>query len=456
MSLNLEQHKLLGLEYWAKHWYRHSLWFDHYSRLLQKTATFSPQALEAFQNQRLKQLVHEVYRDIPYYRDLFVALKLKPEAIQSAADLSKLPYLTKALVVANFDKLISQKKRNFLCKIAKTSGTNGSPARFIRSFHSINFENAAVWRQWKLRTMPGKRRITLRGEVVVPMSQSEPPFWRFNPANQELLMCGFHLNDKTAEAYLQKIMAFQPQILSSYPSNAYALAKYFRYHKINYQFDAVFTSSETLPPGVKHFIEDTFQTRTYDWYGQAERVAAICHCKQGTYHIQEDYSLVELAPTMGPNFEVVGTHFFNTVMPLIRYKTGDLVKLDPEQSCDCGSHFRTVAFIDGRACDFILTPEGYQISAANHIFHGVENILEGQLYQEDTACLVIKVVVGSGFTEQNRLELIKNARENTSEHMRIVVKVVDYIQRAPNGKFQSIVSQLPVFDDAAEAFAAIV
>ncbi|WP_373531641.1 phenylacetate--CoA ligase family protein [Vampirovibrio sp.] len=444
MPLDLDQRKLFGLEYWVKHWYRYGLCFDRYSRLLQQTAAFSPQALQAFQNQHLKRMVGAAYRDIPYYRDLFSDLKLKPEAIQTAADLTKLPYLTKELVVANFDKLVSVKKRNFLCKVAKTSGTTGSPAQFIRSFNSINFENAAVWRQWKTGgDQGGKRRITLRGEVVVPMSQSKPPFWRFNPANQELLMCGFHLNENTFEAYLQKIMAFQPQILSSYPSNAYALAKYFRQHKISYRFDAVFTSSETLSPGVRQFIEETFQTRVYDWYGQAERVAAIGHCPKGTYHIQEDYSLVELSP-MGQNFEIVGTHLFNEVMPLIRYKTGDLVKANPEQSCDCGSHFRTVASIDGRSCDYILTPEGYRISAANHIFHGVENVLEGQLYQDNRDCLIIKVVAASGFTEHDRAELIRNARENTSERMKIVVEEVDHIRRAPNGKFQSIVSRLPL------------
>jgi phenylacetate-CoA ligase len=449
MRLDLEQQKLFGMEHWLKHWYRYGLCFNHYSRLLQKTAGFSPQALQAFQNARLQRLVHAAYREIPYYRDLFSTLKLKPDAIQTAADLKKLPYLTKELVVANFDKLISPQKRNFLCKVAKTSGTSGSPAQFIRSFNAINFENAAIWRQWKMAGDPGKRRITLRGEVVVPLSQSKPPFWRFNPANQELRMCGFHLNESTFDAYLQKIMAFQPQILSSYPSNAYALAKYFRQRKIAYRFDAVFTSSETLSPGIKRFIEDTFQTQVYDWYGQAERVAAIGHCHKGTYHIQEDYSLVELAPmdqTRDQTYEIVGTHLFNDVMPLIRYKTGDLVKINAQRACACGSHFRTVEAIDGRACDYILTPEGYRISAANHIFHGVENVLEGQLYQDNTEYLIIKVVASSGFTEQNRTELVRNARENTSDRIKIVVEEVDQIRRAPNGKFQSIVSRLPDSD----------
>lgn len=438
--LDLERRKLFGVEHWLKHWYRHGLYYEYYCRLLNKTARLSPEALTKFQNQRLQAMIHQVYREIPYYRDLLNSLKLRPDAIQTPADLQKLPFLTKEIVVANFDKMIATSKRNFLCKVAKTSGTTGSPARFIRSFNSINFENAAIWRQWKSAGDHGKRRVTLRGEVVVPMSQSEPPFWRYNPANQELLMCGFHLNEKTGKAYLEKILEFQPQILSSYPSNAFALAKLFRQHKIDYRFEAVFTSSETFSPGVRRFVEDVFHTKVYDWYGQSERVAAIGHCTKGTYHIQEDYSLVELVPT-GKQSEIVGTHLFNEVMPLIRYKTGDLVK-PSEEKCGCGSHFRTVEAIDGRACTYILTPEGYKISAANHIFHGVENILEGQLYQERREALVIKVVTSPGFSDCNKAELIRNAKENTSARMKIVVEEVDRIHRGPNGKFQSIVNKL--------------
>lgn len=137
----------------------------------------------------------------------------------------------------------------------------------------------------------------------------------------------------------------------------------------------------------------------------------------------------------------MGTHLFNEVMPLIRYKTGDLVEAS-ERACDCGSHFRTVEAIDGRACNYILTPEGYRISAANHIFHGVENIVEGQLYQEQPDCLIIKVVAGQGFSDAHKATLIQNARENTSNRMRIVVEEVEGIGRAPNGKFQSIVNKL--------------
>lgn len=431
-----------GIDLWLRHWYRNGPRFNHYKGLLEKTARLQPHELENYQNQRLQAVIRHSYLHIPYYQDLFNQLKLKPEDIQTKRDLQKLPFLTKKLVTDNFDKLVHRKKMNMLCKVASTSGTTGSPAKFVRNFDSINFEHAAVWRQWKQAGDSGKRRITLRGEVVVPMSQSRPPFWRYNPSNQELLMCGFHLNEKTSGAYLRKILEFKPHILSSYPSNAYALAHFFKKHRLDYQFDAIFTSSEELSSKMKAFIEDVFQTRVYDWYGQSERVAAICHCPEGRYHIQEDYSLVELIEAE-QHFEVVGTHLFNDIMPLIRYKTGDYIKpsLKP---CRCGSHFRCVDTISGRSCTYILTPEGYKISAANHIFHGVSNIVEAQLYQDQPGVLIIKLVPDTGFCQEDRDQLMKNAIENTSPQLKILLEEVSHIPRTANGKFQSIVNKLAI------------
>jgi phenylacetate-CoA ligase len=275
---------------YLKYFYRRGFRFQEYRNVLNKVASYTPEQLAHYKNQKLQRVIRHCYQHVPYYQDLFRRLRLRPEDFQTPADLEKLPLLTKSIVVNEFDKLIARNRMNWLCRLAKTSGTTGSPGKFLRDFDAINFENACAWRQWEQAGDTGQRRITLRGEVVVPMTQTEPPFWRYNPVENELLMCGFHLKPENSTHYIDKILEFQPLILSSYPSNALRLARYFRQNKINYGFIAVFTSSEDLDPNAREFIEETFKTRVYDWYGQAERVAAISHCKAGQYHIQEDYS----------------------------------------------------------------------------------------------------------------------------------------------------------------------
>ena len=438
------------LQCWLWHFYRKGPRFQKILRQLEESGQYDALQLAEYQNRELRRVIHHCVENVPYYTDLFRSLNLSAEDIQTAADLEKLPYLTKTLVNANFDKLVSKKHRNFLCKTAKTSGTTGSPARFVRDYHSINFENAAAWRQWRQAGDHGKKRVTLRGEVVVPMAQNEPPFWRYNPANRELLMCGFHLSKANSPHYIQQIEAFGPSILSSYPSRAFMLAKFFRHHKVDYTFDAIFTSSENLDADVRRFVEDTFQCRVYDWYGQAERVAAVADCTHGRYHIQEDYSIVELLDTPHGK-ELVGTSLFNEVMPLLRYRTQDYVHVDTTAACKCGSIFRPVSRILGRSPEFILTPEGYRISCANHIFHGVTGILEAQFVQEKINEVRIRIVSSGALTETEHQQIILNTLENTSPQMSIVIEEVDDIPRGPNGKFIPVINKLVSNRSTAEA-----
>ncbi len=435
--------RLFGIEYWLKRLYRHGPHFHYYSSQLNHSSRFNHAQIAEYHNKHLQRMVHHCYQHVPYYKDLFRKLNLSPEDIQTRQDLVKIPFLDKQTVRENYDKLIAGNKRNFLCNIATTSGSTGTPAKFLRDYQSINFEHAAVWRQWQKAGDNGKKRLSLRGDVIVPASQNKPPFWQYNPANKELMMSSYHLSIDNSKIYIKKILEFQPSILYCGPSMGFLLAKFFKFHKIPYQFDAIFTSSENLEPDVRKYMEDTFQTRVHDWYGQAERVAAIYQCTGGSYHIVEDYSIVELMEADASNheLELVGTHLFNYVMPLLRYRTQDYIQLG-SGSCACGSHFRLVDKIIGRGYNYLLTPEGYHIAITAHIPSNVDNVLETQFYQEKQGEVVLKVLTNGQFTEKDRDRLIKNTLEHTSPLMKVTVEEVSNIPRGANGKFINIINKL--------------
>ena len=429
------------LQCWVKKLYRQGGQFRAYLNELERTETMPLYELERLQNRRLRRMVDHCVDNVPYYRDLFHALKLRPEDIQTPEDLQQLPLLDKQTVNQNFERLISKHHQNWLCQVAKTSGTTGSPAKFIRDFNSINFENAAIWRQWRKGGDFGKKRVALRGGIIVPVSQMEPPFWRNNPANREVQMSSFHLSMKNSRAYVDEVLRFQPKVLFCLPSLGALLGRFFRHHGVSYQFDRIFTSSESLEPDTLSFLEETFQTRVVDWYGQTERVAAIGQCDRGIYHIQEDYSLVELLPSEdSETFELVGTHLHNFVMPLLRYRTHDFVTLGPS-ACACGSVFRPVHEIVGRSGKTpIITPEGCHITITAHITCGINNLLETQFQQEKPGEVILNVVTNGQFSELDHSQLIQNTLQYTSPLMKVEVRKVDEIPRGPNGKFISIVN----------------
>jgi phenylacetate-CoA ligase len=435
---------LFELECWLRRMYRQGLHFKNLLHRLEMTGQLNAIQLEHYHTQHLQRVIRHCYQNVPYYQELFRKNGLKPDDFQTRNDLKKLPYMDKHTVRENFDRLIARKYMNILCRIGSTSGSTGTPGRFLRDYHAINFENAAVWRHWHNAGDNGKKRVTIRGDVIIPVAQNHPPFWRYNPANREWLMSGYHLSLENSRAYIDHILEVKPEVLYCYPSTAYLLAKFFRYHGIKYHFKAIFTSSESLDSDVRQFIEEIFDSCIYDWYGQAERVAAISQCAQGTYHILEDYSLVELLETANGH-ELVGTHLFNLVMPLLRYRTGDYVQAETS-GCSCGSSFRTVEKILGRNYNYIVTPEGYRISIINHIPRGVKNLIETQFYQDKPGEVVLRVITNGRFTEQDKALLVKNTLKHTSPSMKVIVKEVNELPRGPNGKFISIVNKLELMN----------
>lgn len=428
---------------YVKRLYRHSLSYQRHRRDLERTQSLGGDALREYQERSLQAMVRHCLDNVPYYQSLFQRLRLGADDIRTPADLRKLPLMDGRTVKENFDRLISHRHRNWLTRQGSTSGTTGQPGRFLRDFDAINFEHAVLWRQWGAAGDDGKRRISLRGEVIVPAAQDHPPFWRYNPADQELQLSSYHLSPGNAPHYIAKILEFRPQILYCGPSMGHVLAKLFHLNGVDYRFDAVFTSSESLAPEVRRFIERTFRTRIYDWYGQSERVAAIGQCREGHYHVQEDYSIVEFEPASQGMVEIVGTQLRNHVMPLLRYRTYDyVVPLAGDEPCPCGSHFRRIDHIVGRYYDYLITPEGYHIAITAHIPVGVENLVEAQFHQERQGEVTVKIVTNGRFRPEDAQKLVGNVRSHTSPHMKVRLEEVASIPRGPNGKFINIVNRM--------------
>lgn len=430
------------IKYYLKRLIRQGFVFNKIFHELQKSQYFTKEQLDELQNQKLRKIIHHCYKNVPYYADLFKELKLKPEDITTKEDLQKLPFIDKYIVKDNFDKLIAKNKFRFLCYKTHTSGTTGTPGKIMWDQNSLNYEYAFYARNYQNAGDNGLKRITLRGNLIKPISETKPPFWRLNSGDNELVLSSYHFTKANAPVYIEKIKEFDPQVLNAYPSTAFLLANYLKTSKQEIPLKAVFTSSETLSDSQRAFVEEAFKCPVYDWYGQVERVSAIGQCSKGTYHIQEDYSITEIIET-DLGFELVGTHLHNYIMPLIRYKTTDTVELSYNK-CGCGCNFREVSKIFGKNSSYyhLLTEDGVKITSFGYIPMGVNNIIETQFIQEKIGELIINVTTNGQFSEKDREQLIKNTLERTSVDMKVIINEVDEILRGPNGKFVSVINKL--------------
>lgn len=435
-----------NLKYQLKKHYRQGARYKRHYDEMASSIHYDSERIKESHDRKLSRLIRHCYEKVPFYHALFETLGITPDRIQTTADLPLLPTIDKYILRENQERFRAKGLLSVLNQKAYTSGTTGTPVSLLRDYNSINYENAAIWCYWNQVGDQGNRRITLRGEIVTPTERTEPPFWKYNPANQELLMSSYHLSLENAEHYIGKIREFQPDILYCYPSTGALLSKLFLQKGIPYKFKAVFTSSESLNTQDLDLIESTFQTRVYDWYGQAERVAAIFRCASGSYHIHESYSHVELIESSEHQglFELVGTNLNNYAMPLLRYKTHDLVKMaDPDFKCSCGSSFRVVETLIGRKPNYIVTPDERRIgNATANILKGMDEIIEAQFYQGSKDAIKLFVIPSPDYSPQVREKLVRQVKRYTSPLMAVEIVEVDHIERGPNGKFVSLVSDI--------------
>ena len=81
--------------------------FPRLRRLFMEGETLSREEMQARRDRKLEEIVSHAYRSVPYYRKLFDRLGLKESDVRCAADLVKLPVLTKHDIKQHFGELIS-------------------------------------------------------------------------------------------------------------------------------------------------------------------------------------------------------------------------------------------------------------------------------------------------------------------------------------------------------------
>jgi len=406
----------------------------------------SEQELRDFQSRKLRMIVESAARDVPYYRDKYRPLGLDFETRQFPEAIASLPLVTKADVRKGGKSLISERKQGPLFS-GSTSGTTGAPLTLYQDLAAINRENAFIWRQltWAgLRR--GDRRAWMRGDMIVPATQEKPPYWRVNHAENMLMLSSYHLSESSAPAYLDALARFDPVVIQAYPSSIGFLATWMRSAGSRYRggsLRGIVTSSETLSDAPRREIESAFGCRVFDWYGLFERVAAIGTCEHGRHHLLSDYSYVEMLPADGGLFELVGTGFHNLSMPLIRYRCGDFVHpASAAERCACGRSFPLIEEVIGRVDDSIKLADGRSVGRLDHLFKGVEGILEAQIRQDRVDAITMLVVPSATFNDRTRETLENNTHYRLGEGIALEIRLVDAIPRTRNGKFKGVVCNI--------------
>ena len=369
-------------------------------------------ARRSFESIELKAMLAYCSEHVPFYKG-------------KGIDIERYPVINKQIVQ---DNIGSFSKKSLFVNTGYTSGITGAPGRFLRDVKSMAAEQFYQNRYFR---WSGKFHVIIRGErLFAPVSRPDK-IWRSVPFIGEMYVSSFHLNDKTMAPAVNKIKAFKNKILWAYPSSAYTLAEYCLRTRADVRFEMVATSSENLLDYQREAIEKAFKCRVYDWYGQAERVAAFYRCAEGRYHEVQGYSYLEVVPLPGGKAKLRGTSMHNRVMPLVRYSLDDVFTVFNEP-CPCGKTGITFSAVDGRESDLISTAQG--TLSANLLFKHARNIKESQVVQESKDFVKIRVVRNEFFSPADEEALKESIRAYIPQD-NWGLEYVDAIARDKSGKF---------------------
>lgn len=305
--------------------------------------TMSRAQMEQLQLTRLQAMVDHCYQHSPFYhqklRDAGITCG---KDIRTLSDIRLLPYTTKEELREQYPDGLLAVPRDQIARIHASSGTTGKPT--VTYYTRRDLDN---WSELAARV------LDLNGIEPSDTLQISVGYGLFTGA------LGFHqgaekigctiIPASTGNTQKQLVMMHDMGVtaLMATPSYAATLAEKVAAspNAEGFRLKKVLFGAERCTPATRRMVEAKLHVHTADNYGMTEcwgpGVAGECSARQGM-HLSEDFFYPEIiVPETGEPLpdgelgELVLTTLCREAMPLLRYRTRDLTRLD-HAPCPCG------------------------------------------------------------------------------------------------------------------------
>ena len=404
--------------------------------------------LDALRVGRLRRLLIDASRHVPYYRRAFDEVKFDPSAARSLGDLARLPFLTKALIRANTDALKADDAPPL--RRYNTGGSSGEPLVFYIGKGRVSHDVAAKWRATRWWGVDiGDPEVVLWGSPIELGAQDRMRLLRDRLLRTKLLPA-FDMSLENLDRFVAEIRARRPRMLFGYPS---ALAKVAAHAKARGQrlddlgVRVVFVTSEMLYDHQRELIGNAFGCKVANGYGGRDAGFIAHQCPQGGMHISAEDIVVEI---VGPGGELVAdgepgeivvTHLATRDFPFIRYRTGDIGIL-AQRTCVCGRSLPLLEEIQGRSTDFVVAADGTVMHglALIYILRDLPGIASFKIVQESRQRVRVQIVAGADFPSAMEQRIRDGFRARLGPSVEVIIDRVDVIEPERSGKFRYVVS----------------
>jgi phenylacetate-CoA ligase len=415
-------------------------------RSLKESEWWSPEQIQAQQNQRVREIVRHAYRSVPFYRRWYDEHGVNVERIAGADDLAQLPVLSKQTVREHYGEMVSTDfARNSLTK-GLTSGTTGTPLTIWQTREGAAFQWAIWWRhKARFGLSLGDRHLVFGARVPVSQNQNGPPYWRHDRFNKRVYLSTYHISAKTVGPIVDYLNSTHFDFFTGYPSAMYTLTTLMEEAglRLTNRPKYVVAGADALTPEFEASIRRGFGVPVTEQYGMAEFAGNLSKCERGMFHLDfECCHLEQEAIPGGDNqYKLIFTGWGNPAMPFIRYEVGDVASA-ANDACACGRSSPSLERIDGRLEDFVVTPDGRHVIGMNQVLEYARNAKTIQVYQREKNAIELRVVPGNGFGEEDKQALVRELRRRVGPDMAINFRIVDRFVLSPTGKFRAVISEV--------------
>ena len=419
--------------------------------MMARLEKFSAVDLAELQLESLQNLMKHVYRNSPYYRQVFRDIGMTPSDIESIEDLRHFPVLTKDIIRDNMDQILAENYPPHTRAKSSTGGSTGQSLTFWRDHNCRDMKTAMEYnfKRWYGFEL-GDKQLYFWG-AVQDFDQHESFKTRLvrSLATRSWFVTSSDLDDDNLERTVQWIRKLKPKLVQAYPSIIYSFAKRIASKNIRLNFDTIVCSAEQLFDYQREALEVIFGARVYNKYGSREFGSIAAECpKYKKMHYFAPGVIMESVDSQGrPAGDKLGnllvTDLWHYAMPLIRYQVGDLVRLEYSH-CPCGSKLPKIAEVAGRVVDVVTKPNGKMITGLSliKIIRKLEYKIQAQLIQKSPNYFEFNYVAEKPLSEQ-KMNIILNRFESVMESpVEIEFIQHDRLEREKSGKFRYVKSEV--------------
>lgn len=391
------------------------------------------QDIRKFQEQKLQELLIYLEAHSPFYQRLFKENNIKIADIRTLEDLQKIPTTTK--------NDIQQKNDDFFCispdKIvdySTTSGTLGDPVTFGLSDHdlerlayneAISFACAGIQ----------------KGDVVQMITTIDKRFMAGLAYFLGLRKMGasvVRMGPGIPELQWDSIFRYKPKYLITVPSFLLKMIDYAEKHGIDYKNSSVY-GAVCIGESIKNQdftdnilsqkIKEKWNIKLFSTYASTEMSTAFTECEEqvgGHQHpeliiteiLDDDENPVE----EGESGELTITTLGVEAIPLLRFKTGDIVKAHYEP-CACGRNTMRLGPVIGRK-QHMIKYKGTTLypPAMNDILNDFNNILCYQIVIRSNEIGLDEIIIKIS-TDSDSENFVNEVRDHFRAKLRVSPKI---------------------------------